>query len=120
MEDVCQLSLDLLRALGTLEWGYAIALLSDSHVCVCVCVCTYVGAYPARLHNYDTYIGGGLILRSKVIIYPRSFQRLALGSINTMILYIYTVLQSKSVDFFIKLHADLFTCTINKNGSYMD
>ena len=31
-----------------------------------------------------------------------------------------TVLQSKSVDFFIKLHADLFTCTINKNGSYMD
>ena len=32
----------------------------------------------------------------------------------------YTVLQNKSVDFFIKLHADLFTCTINKNGSYMD
>ena len=31
-----------------------------------------------------------------------------------------TVLQSKSVDFFIKLHADLFTCTINKNGCYMD
>ena len=44
-----------------------------------------------------------------------------IGSLENFRLYgNITVLQSKSVDFFIKLHADLFTCTINKNGSYMD